>query len=53
MRGASESEVRILGSLDEAGAERWDALRSPASTPFTRFAWLSALEKSGCASPRS
>jgi predicted N-acyltransferase len=46
-------EVRILGSLDEVGAERWDALRSPASSPFTRFAWLSALEKSGCASPRS
>jgi predicted N-acyltransferase len=46
-------EVRILGSLDEVGQERWDALRSPASTPFTRFAWLSALEKSGCASPRS
>lgn len=52
MRGALD-EVRILGNLDEAGAERWDALRSPASTPFTRFAWLSALEKSGCASPRS
>ncbi len=46
-------EVRIVHSLEEVGRERWDALLSTRSTPFMRYAWLSALEKSGCAAPRS
>lgn len=45
--------VRVLSGLDEVAREDWDALLSPRSTPFLRHAWLSALEKSGCASPRS
>ncbi|HEY5675307.1 MAG TPA: peptidogalycan biosysnthesis protein, partial [Myxococcales bacterium] len=46
-------DVRIVHTLEEIGQEQWDALLSPRSTPFTRHAWLSALEKSGCAAPRS
>jgi predicted N-acyltransferase len=45
--------VRVHTTLDDIGAPRWDALLSPDSTPFLRFAWLSALEKSGCAGPRA
>jgi uncharacterized protein len=45
--------VRVLSGLDEVAREDWDALLSPRSTPLLRHAWLSALEKSGCASPRS
>jgi predicted N-acyltransferase len=47
------ADVRILDSLDDVRAGDWDALLSPRSTPFLRHAWLSALEKSGCASARS
>jgi predicted N-acyltransferase len=47
-------EVRICANLEEdIGRERWDALLSASSTPFMRFAWLSALEKSGSAAPRA
>jgi predicted N-acyltransferase len=49
---ASEG-VRVLSGLDEVARPDWDALLSPRSTPFLRHAWLSALEKSGCTSPRS
>jgi predicted N-acyltransferase len=45
--------VRVLSSLDEVSRSDWDALLSSKSTPFLRHAWLYALEKSGCASPRS
>jgi predicted N-acyltransferase len=46
-------EVRVFADLSEIGKERWDALLSPHSTPFMRFAWLSAMESSGCAAPRA
>src|SRR3954469_16858794 len=46
-------DVRVLSTVDDIAPERWDALLSPRSTPFLRHAWLSALEKSGCASARS
>jgi predicted N-acyltransferase len=46
-------DVRILDSLDGVRPAEWDALVSPRSTPFLRHAWLSALEQSGCAGPRS
>src|SRR4051812_17661578 len=46
-------DVRVLSTVDDIAPERWDALLSPRSTPFLRHAWLSALEKSGCASPRA
>ena len=45
--------VRVLPTIDDIPARRWDALLSPRSTPFARHAWLSAMEKSGCAAPRS
>jgi predicted N-acyltransferase len=45
--------VRILSTLDDISPQSWDALLSPRSTPFMRHAWLSALEKSGCAAERS
>src|SRR3954470_12892825 len=46
-------ELRVLDSLDEIPRAEWDALLGPRATPFMRHAWLSALEKSGCASPRT
>ena len=45
--------VRVLSTLDDISPQSWDALLSPRSTPFMRHAWLSALEKSGCAAERS
>jgi predicted N-acyltransferase len=45
--------VRFLPSVDEVAREAWDGLLSASSTPFLRHAWLSALERSGCAGPRS
>jgi predicted N-acyltransferase len=47
------ADVRIVHTLEEVGREQWDALLSSRSTPFTRHAWLFALEKSGCAAPRA
>lgn len=46
-------EVRVLDSLAGVRPSDWDALLSPRSTPFVRHAWLSALEQSGCAGPRT
>jgi predicted N-acyltransferase len=45
--------VRVLSTVDDIARPDWDALLSPRSTPFLRHAWLLALEKSGCAAPRS
>jgi predicted N-acyltransferase len=45
--------VVVLTTVDDIEPARWDGLLSPTSTPFVRHAWLSALEKSGCAAPRS
>ena len=45
--------VRILLTLNDIEAARWNALLSEKSTPFVRHAWLAALEKSGCAAPRA
>ncbi|MCA1826668.1 MAG: GNAT family N-acetyltransferase [Myxococcales bacterium] len=45
--------VVVLTTIDDIEPARWDALLSPRSTPFLRHAWLSALEKSGCAAPRA
>lgn len=43
---------QVVSSIGEL-AEGWDALRPADATPFTRHAWLRALEESGCASPRA
>lgn len=52
-RKMGADEVRVLPTLDDIGPAAWDSLASPRSTPFVRHAWLSALEKSGCATRRS
>jgi uncharacterized protein len=49
----SSDEVKVFADLNGIGRERWDALLSASSTPFMRFAWLSAMENSGCAAPRA
>jgi len=46
-------EVRVLTAVSEVRRADWDALLSPASTPFVRHAWLQALERSGCATART
>jgi uncharacterized protein len=43
---------RVLSSLREVEAASWDAL-FPAGYPFTRHAFLSALEEHGCVGPRT
>jgi predicted N-acyltransferase len=48
--------LRILDSIADVPAEAWDALfahETALATPFVRHAFLSALEESGCASPRT
>src|SRR5438309_8795498 len=45
--------VRVAPTLDDIKSQEWDALLGERSTPFMRHAWLSALEKSGCATARS
>ncbi len=39
--------IRVIGSLAEVEAARWDALTDP-DDPFTEHAFLSALERAGC-----
>src|SRR2546425_2949375 len=46
-------DVRVLTTVNEVRHADWDALLSPASTPFVRHAWLQALERSGCAAART
>jgi predicted N-acyltransferase len=45
------TQVRILESLSDVPEAAWDALSEgdPAATPFTRWAFLEALEHTGCA----
>ncbi len=44
-------ELRIHRSLDEVPEAAWDALADRRAAPFTRWAWLQALERAGCAAP--
>jgi uncharacterized protein len=46
-------DVRVLTTLNDVRRAEWDALLSPASTPFVRHAWLHALERSGCVTART
>ena len=46
-------DVRVLATVSEVRRADWDALLSPASTPFVCHAWLQALERSGCAAART
>jgi predicted N-acyltransferase len=42
--------VRIFERMDQIPRGRWDALLDGSATPFMRWDWLDALERSGCAS---
>jgi predicted N-acyltransferase len=44
--------LRILDRLSDVHPREWDALLAADATPFLRHAWLDALERSGCATPR-
>lgn len=44
-------ELRVHGRIEEIGRESWDRLAAPAKAPFLRYAWLDALEKTGCVAP--
>ena len=43
-------QTRILARIDEVSASSWDALAGT-DHPFTRHAYLGALEHSGCVGP--
>jgi hypothetical protein len=51
----SVSRVRIFERMSELPQADWDALAEADdhATPFTRWAFLEALEESGCATPRT
>jgi predicted N-acyltransferase len=46
-------QLRVHSALDEVPETAWDALLDAGATPFVRWAWLEALERSGCASAES
>lgn len=46
-------ELRIFPQIAEISETDWDALIDPADQPFVRWAWLEALERSGCAAPET
>jgi len=51
-----EARIRVLASLSEIPADQWDACASGGTgrpEPFVSHAFLSALEETGCASPRT
>lgn len=43
-----ELEVRLLESMAEVAQRDWDRLLAPDSSPFVEWAWLEALERTGC-----
>src|SRR5262249_58446243 len=43
--------LRIHGRIADVPQRAWDALLDPAAGPFVSFAFLDALERSGCAAP--
>jgi predicted N-acyltransferase len=49
----SATNLRVHHAIDEVPREAWDALveDDPEATPFTRWAFLEALERSGCVQP--
>lgn len=48
MSGAASFEVRTHGSMRELGKDSYEALLPPGRPPFLSFAWLDALERTGC-----
>jgi predicted N-acyltransferase len=41
-------QLRVIQSLSEITEESWNALLTPDAGPFLKYAFLSALEKTGC-----
>lgn len=48
MTGAAAFELRTHGSMRELGQATYEALLPPDRPPFLAFAWLDALERTGC-----
>ena len=44
---------QVLGGAGEVSQTEWDALLDPAATPFVRWDWIEALERSRCVSERT
>ena len=42
-------ELRVYDAIEQVPQPAWDALADGKATPFLRWHWLEALEKSGCA----
>lgn len=45
--------LKVLGSIREVEASDWESLLDPDEPPFTRHAWLAAMEESRSAAPES
>ncbi len=48
VKGGRELTLRVLDSVHELPAERWDALVGDDGSPFVEHEWLAALEDTGC-----
>jgi predicted N-acyltransferase len=46
-------EIRVYDAIDKVPEGAWDALADGKATPFLRWAWLEALETSGCATGKT
>jgi predicted N-acyltransferase len=46
-----EVEISLLERIAEIPESEWDALLAEDSSPFVEWAWLEALESSGCVTP--
>ncbi len=45
--------LRVLDGMGAVARQAWNGLLDLPAMPFTRWEWLSAMEESGCASPRA
>ncbi len=50
LRYPRQMEMKVHHAIDSIPESKWDALLDAEATPFVRWAWLEALEASGCAS---
>jgi hypothetical protein len=48
---AATLELHTHSSIRDVGEAEWDALLQPDDPPFLSFAWLDALEQTGCVRP--
>lgn len=44
-------QLRLLNAIREVPQEAWDALIPEGGAPFLEWAWIDALEQSGCVAP--